>query len=135
MEQKTKEGYDIMIGRFLDFEPSHYNFINATKCNLMILDKYVWKHGSISGFIYVGDATGMSFGHLTRFNPIIMKKFISYIQDALPVRLIAIHIINTLLVTELLFNMFKPFMHTNLQQMVKTYFLLYFLNKSLIIKK
>lgn len=120
MEQKTKEGYNIIVGRLLDFEPSHYDYNNVTKCFLMMFDEVIWKNGSTPGYVFVSDATGMSFGHMTRMNLTLMKKYMRYVQNALPLRIKACHIINTSSMMKLLFNMSKPFINKDLHQMVKS---------------
>lgn len=110
-----------MMGRFLDLEPSHYDFNDAVKAGYMLSDEMIWVHGSSPGLIYITDATGLSLGHLGRINPMSIKKFSYYIQNAFPVRLKMIHIINMSPVAELLFNMFKPFIKAELINLVRSY--------------
>lgn len=118
LEQQTKEGYYIVIGRLLDFDPSHYNYINVTKCILMLMDEFLWEYGSTPGFVFVCDVTGMSFGHMTRFNLTLMKKYMHYVQEALPIRIKAMHMINTSPIMKIIFNTCKPFMKKDLQQLM-----------------
>lgn len=107
------------MGRFLNFEPSDYSFNNGIKAGFMVLDEFIWTHDTSSGFIYIADATGISLGHLTCINLMLAKKFLDYIQNALPVRLKAVHIINMSPIAELIFNMFKPFIKTEMIDLVR----------------
>ncbi|KMQ87735.1 alpha-tocopherol transfer [Lasius niger] len=118
LERKTKENYDIMMGRFLNFDPSHYDFNNGVKAGYMLCDELIWVHGSSPGFIYVADATGVSLGHMGRINPMSIKKLLYYLQNALPARLKAVHIINMSPVAEVIYNMFKPFIKAELIHLV-----------------
>lgn len=113
------------MGRFLNFEPSDYNFSSGVKGGIMLMDEFIWTHGSSPGLIYIVDATGVSLGHVKCLNLMLIKKFLHYIQDALPVRLKAVHVINISPVVELIYNMFKPFIKTELIDLVRfssTYF-------------
>ncbi|GAB1861594.1 Alpha-tocopherol transfer protein-like [Camponotus japonicus] len=118
LEGKTRENYSIMMGRFLNFEPSDYNFSSGAKVGIMLMDEFIWTHGSSPGLIYIADATGVSLGHVKCLNLMLIKKFLHYIQDALPVRLKAVHVINISPVVELIYNMFKPFIKTELIDLI-----------------
>lgn len=116
------------MGRFLNLEPSDYDFNSGVKSGFMVMDEFIWTHGSSPGLIYIADATGISLGHLTCINLMLAKKFTDYIQNALPVRLKAIHVINMSPVAELIYNIFKPFIKVELIDLVRfslTYFELF----------
>ncbi|KAG7196746.1 hypothetical protein KM043_014005 [Ampulex compressa] len=114
LEGETKEGYKILFGKLIDTDPSKYVLNDAVKAFFMVYDLYALKLGTCPGYAYVADAAGLSLGHLGRLNPLALKKFIYFIQDAAPIRLKAIHIINTPPALELLMNMIKPFMKKEL---------------------
>lgn len=88
----------------------------------MIYDESIWTHGSSPGNIYVTDATGLTMAHVGRINFVSMKKCMLYVQDAMPIRLKGIHIINTTPVMEIVYNMIKPFIKEELKKLVKNYF-------------
>ncbi|XP_014484842.1 PREDICTED: alpha-tocopherol transfer protein-like, partial [Dinoponera quadriceps] len=106
-------------------DPSHFFFNEAISTGLMIYEEYLWTRGSMKGMIWVADATGITTGHVGRINLPSLKKLIYYVQDALPIRLKGIHIINTSPIVEVIYNMVKPFIsaefinlthfHTSLQ--------------------
>lgn len=86
----------------------------------MIMDEFIWTHGSISGLVYVGDCTGLTMGFMAHVNPSALKKFIYYVQEALLVRLKAIHFINVSPVVQLILNIIKPLMKQELMNMVRS---------------
>ncbi|EZA49211.1 Alpha-tocopherol transfer protein-like protein [Ooceraea biroi] len=118
LKEMTKEGYNIQFGRFIDLDPSHYDFNSAGNIGFMINEEFLWNHSLTPGYIYVADATGLSFGHVGRLNPMQLKKFFSYVQLAFPVRLKAIHVINISPVVEIIYNMVKPFLQEELIQLI-----------------
>ncbi|XP_032685048.1 alpha-tocopherol transfer protein-like [Odontomachus brunneus] len=131
LELTTKEGYSILMSRLVDMDPSHYFFNESTNANLMVYEEFLWTRGSVLGNILVNDATGFTMAHVWRTNLALIKKFIYYIQDALPMRLKQIHIINTTPVMKIVYNVMKPFISEKLQSLIhfhtslesaKTYF-------------
>ncbi|XP_014487546.1 PREDICTED: retinaldehyde-binding protein 1-like [Dinoponera quadriceps] len=65
-------------------------------------------------FVWVADTTGFTIGHVGRLNLQSIKKIMYYIQDTLPIRLKAVHIINTSPIVEMAYNMIKPFISAEL---------------------
>ncbi|XP_011867759.1 PREDICTED: uncharacterized protein LOC105561954 [Vollenhovia emeryi] len=115
----TKDGYRMIYGTLMDSDPSNYDFNNSTKYSTMIMDLYLLMNGiTDSGFSYIVDMGKLSFGHMTRMNPLGMKKSLYFVQEAAPIRLKGMHIINMLPGTELLINMMKPFMKKEMINMM-----------------
>lgn len=75
-------------------------------------------HVTSAGQIVILDATGFSFSHLASINLVILKKILFYIQEAAPVRLKTIHILNTMPVVDALVDLVKPFMKKELLNIV-----------------
>lgn len=108
-----------MIGRLIDTDPSHFfhnEFINA---GIMSHDEFLWTHGSLPGHIHIFDATGTTIEHIGRINLLSIKKSMCYVRDALPIRLKAMHVINTSPIVEIMFNMIKPFLNEEIINLVK----------------
>lgn len=75
--------------------------------------------GLANGAVFILDMNGCVFGHIKKINLMACKKFITYIQDAIPVRLKAIHIINTLPFLDIILGMLKPLMKKELYDLIK----------------
>lgn len=114
----TKDGYKIMYGAFLDSDASHFVYNDNVKYFLMVTDIWFLTEGTNNGYVYFADASGLSFGHLARVNPLGLKKYLYYIQEAAPIRLMGIHFINAPPAMELLMNMMKPFMKKEMIDMI-----------------
>lgn len=119
LEGKTKEEYSMIVAHLIDTDPSHFYINELFTAALMIYDEILWTHGSKSGCVVVIDTMGIKIGHIRHLNLTLIKKFISYVQDALPIRLKGIHIMNTSLVIKMLWNIVKPFVNDSLINLVK----------------
>ncbi|XP_025997247.1 alpha-tocopherol transfer protein-like isoform X2 [Solenopsis invicta] len=113
----TKNGYKMIYRTFLDADPSHYIFKNDVKYGLMLLDMSFLMDGTNNGYVLICDASKLSFGHVIRMNPLEVKKCFYYIQEAAPVRLKAMHIINTPFAMRLFMRIAKPFIKQELMDM------------------
>lgn len=74
--------------------------------------------GTNNGHVIVFDATGFSLGHIGRMNLMLLKKMLFFVQEGIPVRLKAIHVLNTIPAVETLMNMLGPFVKKDLLEMV-----------------
>ncbi|KAL6428454.1 hypothetical protein ACFW04_008609 [Cataglyphis niger] len=114
----TKDGYRIMYSAFLDIDPSRFVYNDNVKYFLMVCDVWFLTEGTNNGYIYFADVSALSFGHIARISPLGLKKYLYYIQDAAPIRLMGIHFINAPPAMELLMNMMKPFMKKEMIDMI-----------------
>ncbi|XP_036147057.1 alpha-tocopherol transfer protein-like [Monomorium pharaonis] len=114
----TKEGYKIIYGTLLDPDPSHYVFNDVTKYNEMVSDICFLRDGTNNGYIFIGDVSKISFGHVKQINLSLAKKHLDYVQEAAPLRLKGIHFINVPSAMELLMNIIKPFMKKELINLI-----------------
>lgn len=77
---------------------------------MMLCDIFFLTDGTTNGYTYIADVSKLLFGHVARMSPLGLKKILYYIQEAAPIRLKGIHIINAPPVMETLMNIIKPFM-------------------------
>ncbi|XP_012529320.1 alpha-tocopherol transfer protein-like [Monomorium pharaonis] len=114
----TKDGYKMLYGTFLDADPSHYVFNDVAKYATMLMDTLFLTYGTNNGYVLIFDESKLSFGHVTRVNPLSAKKHLYYIQEAAPLRLKGIHLINSPPAMEMLMNIIKPFMKKELIDLI-----------------
>lgn len=110
LSRTTAEGYKVAFAKLLDADPSHYVFSDSVKYFYMEGDLVLLRNLNAKGWVFVGDCSGVSLGHMGRLSPLGLKKLVCYVQDALPIRLKGIHWINAPSVMEMIVNMAKPFM-------------------------
>ncbi|KAL1130520.1 hypothetical protein AAG570_011766 [Ranatra chinensis] len=115
---KDPNGYQIMFHGLQDYDPSRYVLADALKVLFMGVEACTYVEGTVPGYIFLFDMTGVRLGHITRLSLTLLKKVLTYIQDAIPVRLKAIHIINTLPLIDKVMFLMKPFMKKELLKMI-----------------
>ncbi|RLU19744.1 hypothetical protein DMN91_008301 [Ooceraea biroi] len=114
LKYETKEGYIVTLAKFLDPDPTQFDSLECSKYMLMTCEVQNIVRGTSKGLVVVLDAADLSFGHVARMDLMKLKKMMYYIQEAAPVRIKALHIINTMPVVDRLFNLMKPFIKTEL---------------------
>lgn len=104
--------------KFLDPNPNNFDYLECVKYVLMTCEVQNIMQGTNEGLIVILDAAGLTFGHLASLNLMALKKILFYIQEAAPVRLKALHILNTMPIVDTFMNLIKPFMKKELMNLV-----------------
>lgn len=118
LEERTKEGYTVLMCRLLDTDPSNYVYFDHMRYVCMCLDLWMYQEGTTNGHVIIFDTAGSTFGHAIKMSMSGAKKFLHYVQEGLPIRLKSLHMINTNSIMETMLNMMKPFMKKELVNMV-----------------
>ncbi|CAK1589967.1 unnamed protein product [Parnassius mnemosyne] len=119
LPEKSCEGYDLIYHRLYYTEPSKYHFESGVKLLFMTVDACLHKRGPQPGYIFLFDMRGVKIGHITRVGLSSLRKFFQYVQEAMPVRMKAIHVFNTEPVLDKLLLLVKPFMEKKFFDMIK----------------
>ncbi|PZC77173.1 hypothetical protein B5X24_HaOG203651 [Helicoverpa armigera] len=82
-------------------------------------DLCLTKRGPQPGYMFLFDMRGVKFGHLTKVSLSTLRKFFQYVQEAMPVRMRAIHVLNTEPVLDKLMVLIRPFMDKKFFDMLK----------------
>ncbi|KAK0183088.1 hypothetical protein PV327_001160 [Microctonus hyperodae] len=118
LPDETPEGYKIIYGRLINYDPSAYVYNDAMKYWNMVCDLWMTTEGTMKGHIILVDLAGLAFGHTGRLSPMGIKKFLYYLQEGLPVRLKGLHFTNSVPVMEIILGMMKPFMKKELMEIL-----------------
>ncbi|CAD7092749.1 unnamed protein product [Hermetia illucens] len=116
---KTPEGYNILVYRLSDSDPSKMHFGNAVKAFCMFNDVRISEDVITEGYVVVFDMKGLRFGHLARvqFGP--LRMFMQYIQEAHPVRLKRIYVVHTSFFINQIMTLVKPLIRHELLSLLK----------------
>jgi CRAL/TRIO domain len=79
-----------------------------------ILDSLLCVRGPSKGLIIVFDMQNTGIKHLLRTKVETLRMFFRYLQDALPAKLEAMHIINCASFIDMVMTMIKPFMKSDI---------------------
>lgn len=114
----TEEGFRVIYAKLVDLEPSNFVYNDVMKLYNMILDLWMFSEGTLKGHIILIDMSGIRISHAGRLSPMGIKKYLYYLQEALPVRLKGLHFMNSVPVMDIILSMMKPFMKKELMDMV-----------------
>ncbi|XP_037277324.2 alpha-tocopherol transfer protein-like [Rhipicephalus microplus] len=73
----------------------------------------------IRGIVAILDIRGLSVSHIAHYTPSAIKKFMTLIQECLPLRIKAVYIINNPALFDILFTIAKPFMEAKLVKRIR----------------
>lgn len=118
LPENTPEGFKVYIGKLIDFNLQKFSFQDGLKWFTMVFETILLQQGSEVGYIVALDMNNFSFGHFTRLNPLIMKKFLFYLQEATPIRIQGIHLINAVSFVDKILAMMKPFLKKELLDVI-----------------
>lgn len=72
----------------------------------------------IAGAVVIFDMDGLSLQQTWQFSPAFAKRIVDWLQDAMPLRIKNIHIVNQPFIFNAVFNLFKPFLREKLKSRV-----------------
>lgn len=120
----TKENYKVCIYQLLNNDANNIVFNDCVKTFFMGCDVRfnlpIKSYDEIeSGEIIIFDMKNLTFMHLTKIVISTLRLFFKYLQDAHPVRIVQLHIINCTTVINKAMMMIKPFIYTRLYNALK----------------
>lgn len=118
MPKKTDEGYEILIYRLVDTDPSKIMFSDAIKGFCMFNDIRLSEDILAEGYIVIFDMKGVRFGHISRVQLGPLKSFMAYIQEAHPARLKKIYIVHSASFVNHVMTLVKPLIKDGLMSLL-----------------
>lgn len=115
----TKDNYKLFIYRLADPDPDKYNFVDALKTFLAVADVRLATDPDFpDGEVPIFDMAGFSLRHATKVVLPVLKKYMVYTQEAHPVQLKQIHVVNVPSFIDKVLAIVKPFMRSEVAAMV-----------------
>ncbi|XP_011256049.1 alpha-tocopherol transfer protein-like [Camponotus floridanus] len=118
LPKPDRNGSRIIFHRLADSRSSRYMFNDGIKLLLMSIDADLYTEGCSPGYIFLFDMHNVRLGHLTRLSISSIRWFFEYLQDAMPVRLKAIHVLNAVWFMDKIIALIRPFMKRELYEML-----------------
>lgn len=123
MTNRTPDNYRVTVIRLTDDDPEKIDFNSVIKAFYMAADirlvttEEVWADGEIPVF----DMTNVSLRHLTRVVFSTMRLFMKYSQEAHPVYVHQIHIVNCSSLINRVMSIIRPFLKTEVAERIQTH--------------
>ncbi|XP_050350319.1 alpha-tocopherol transfer protein-like [Nymphalis io] len=120
LPNKTKENYKVFIYRLNNPDYDLFNFIDAVKTFFMLADTRLTEEDDIpSGEIPIFDSANITLKFIGKINLSVLRKYMLYTQEAIPIRLKQVHVINTPSYIGKLFALCKPFLKAEVAKLIK----------------
>ena len=115
----TKNGRRVIVMRGIDKDLPTPNVAEAMKLVMMIGDIRLKEELiGVAGDVYVLDATVATPAHFSKFTPALVKKFLVCVQEAYPVKLKEVHVINVSPLVDTIINFVKPFLKEKIRNRI-----------------
>jgi CRAL/TRIO domain len=114
----TPDNCNLIGHGVISTDPNDYEYDDAIKAFIMVCEAYTYKNGPRDGTIFINDLKGTSFRHVFCPSLSSLRKGIAFLQEASPMDVKAIHIMNTQPFAYYFINMIKPFLWSDMLQKV-----------------
>lgn len=120
LPELTPDRSRIVFYKLRSDDLAQFSFPDAMRTFYAVNDLFISEHGLEEGYVVVFDMSGLTFGHLAKASTQLsmVKSFMIYIQECHPVRLKAVHVINTYSLIDKILSLIKPMMNSDLIQML-----------------
>ncbi|XP_061719876.1 alpha-tocopherol transfer protein-like [Cydia pomonella] len=120
LPNKTKENHRIFIYRLNNPDLDLFNFVDAVKTFFMLADTRLTEDDDIpSGEIPIFDAANVSLKFIGKVNLSVLRKYMMYTQEAMPIRLKQVHVINAPSYINKIHAICKPFLKAEVAKLIK----------------
>lgn len=116
--KKTVEGYEILLYRLIDTDPSKIIFSDALKGFCMFNDIRISEDLLAEGYVVIFDMKGVRLSHISRVQLGPLKSFMTYIQEAHPARLKKIYICHAAYFVNQVMSLVKPLIKSELMSLL-----------------
>ncbi|KAL4717047.1 hypothetical protein ACJJTC_016934 [Scirpophaga incertulas] len=120
LPRKTKENYKVFIYRLNNPDLDLFNFVEAVRAFFMLADTRLTEEEDIpAGEIPIFDSANVSLKFIGKVNLSVLRKYMLYTQEAIPIRLKQVHVINAPAYIGKLHAICKPFLKTEVAKLIK----------------
>lgn len=116
---RTPEDYQLFLYRLSDTDPDNFNYNDYVKMLLLVADVRIVSDPSIpAGDVPIFDMQGVSLRHMTRIVLPSLRKYMQYFQEAHPVKLKQIHVINVPPIMDKIMSLIRPLTRREVSSMM-----------------
>ncbi|XP_075232032.1 alpha-tocopherol transfer protein-like [Lycorma delicatula] len=118
LPEKDPNGNQIIFHRLHEYESGKYVLDDGIRLLIMAFEACLYVEGTVPGYTILFDMKGVGLGHLMKIKISSLKKLLVYVQEGLPIRLKAIHVMNSTYLVSKIMMILKPFMKPELIELI-----------------
>ncbi|XP_050672321.1 clavesin-1-like isoform X2 [Leptidea sinapis] len=118
---RSHDGNAVFYSQLVDTDLSTFSCTEGLKAMLMIIDLWQYEEGTWPAFEMVANFANYTFGHITKIDLRSIQLMAFYLQEAIPLKLKRIHLINTSPIIDRLIAVMKPFLKSELLNSLHIY--------------
>ncbi|XP_066145477.1 alpha-tocopherol transfer protein-like [Euwallacea fornicatus] len=112
----------IFIYRMNSSDVAKYDYVNSIKAFFILADiRMIVEETIPEGEIPIYDTSNFTLKHLSKVNLQVQKKFFFYSQEAHPINLKSIHVVNVPTFLDKCMQLMRPFMKPEVKKMIHTH--------------
>ncbi|XP_037810373.1 alpha-tocopherol transfer protein isoform X1 [Lucilia sericata] len=116
---KTPDNYKLLIYRLIDHDADKFNFTDSIKVFFMMSDcRFAINDEPDDGEVPIFDMSGYSLRHLTKTVLSVLRVYMKFVQEAHPVRIRQIHVLNSPSYLDKVLTVIKPFMKSEVFKLI-----------------
>ncbi|KAK7871766.1 hypothetical protein R5R35_014033 [Gryllus longicercus] len=119
LPKRDSQGNRIICSEFYNKDATLFDFDATTAVVYAYLDVIIREEPTCPGYVFVLNSGNTTFAHVSKTNVSSLCKSMTYFQQALPLKMKAIHVINVNAVAEACYALAKSFIGEELQQMLQ----------------
>ncbi|XP_050439720.1 alpha-tocopherol transfer protein-like isoform X4 [Adelges cooleyi] len=116
---KTGSGVRYIYIQVQDLDPRKFEFTSFLKTMVMYIEYILLCNGTFDGVVYIINCVGIHWRHVLKVPLPTAKRFISFFQEGLPLRLKEVHFINVGSAFLMLHKLLTPFISEHLKEQIK----------------
>ncbi|XP_055590423.1 uncharacterized protein LOC129742540 [Uranotaenia lowii] len=116
--KQTHEGYEVFYGCLKVPDTSRFDIGEIFKMMIALIEVHFLEKGSADGYRIIIDMQNVTFGHVARLGVMPLKNFLTYLQEAMPIRLKGLHFANVVPFMDAILALIKPFMKKELMEVL-----------------
>ncbi|CRK90535.1 CLUMA_CG004239, isoform A [Clunio marinus] len=124
MPSLSPKNYRVTLNRLIDHDPEKFDFDNIIKCFFLAADSrfsiidHDLPFNINEGDVAIFDMTGFSYRHITKLSLGTIRCYMKFTQEAFPVRIKQIHLINVSSVLSKVLMILRPFMKASVSELL-----------------
>ncbi|CAH4028079.1 unnamed protein product [Pieris brassicae] len=118
---RTKDGCVVMYCHCVNGDPNEFDVAHSIKAFLMSIDVLQYETGTWPGLEVVINFDGYTTGHMAKIDLRNVQQILYYLQEAIPLKLKKLHLLNAPSYFDRLMTIMKPFVKNEMISLLEFY--------------